>query len=570
MNRVSLETTGQDLLNIPDLFIELLKKRGVEGEERVRKFLYPSMADLPEPKLMKGLVSAVELVADYIDRKRKIVIWGDYDVDGTTGTALLVNFFKELGVHAEYHIPNRLDEGYGLNLEWFEQKKNAGLTGEFLLITVDCGISNRDEIEAIKRLGGTVIVTDHHVIPEEGLPKCIILNPSQVSCGFNGMHLAGVGVAFYLAAGIRSCINNNRSINKSHKELNLKRYLAFVALGTLADMVQLTETNRILVRAGIEALLSTDFIGLQQLLTACEIGNGTIPSEDIGYALGPKINAAGRLGESRLVVDLLTTDDPALAKKMSNRLLDLNRQRRRITEENVETALSVVSRSAIDENRCVIVQGEMHKGVVGIVASRLVDLYGVPAIVFAINEDKAGNIFYTGSARSIAGINIIDLLSRASVWLEKFGGHEMAAGLTVSHANYKGFKDRISSLFQEAFSNRTVITRGRFDARCPVQVLMSDEYLQFLQLLEPFGPGNEMPMFEDPAAKVIDTRKVGRDMEHLQITIRTKYSQLKGIGFGLADRAHDIQQQPVRKIIYTPTINRFRGTQSWQVRVIDL
>lgn len=570
MKKVTSGSGRRNHKNIPELFKELLRGRGVEGEEGVRRFLYPSMADLPEPKLMKGLVSAAQLVADFIDNKKKIIIWGDYDVDGTTGTALLVNFFKEVGVGVEYHIPNRLDEGYGLNLDWFAQKKNAGLESDFLLITVDCGISNRDEIEAIKRLGGTVIVTDHHAIPGDGLPNCIILNPSQTSCGFNGMHLAGVGVAFYLAAGIRSFYRQKNSLLKEHSDVNLKRYLAFVALGTLADMVQLTETNRILVRAGVEALLATDFVGLQQLLSVCEIGNGVIPSEDIGYAIGPKINAAGRLGESRVVVDLLTTDDLRFAKKLSNKLLDLNRERRRITEENFDTALSIVSSSLVEKCRSVIVQGDMHPGVVGIVASRLVDLYGVPAIVFASLEDEAGNMFYTGSARSVDGVNIIEILSEASVWLEKFGGHEMAAGLTVRRDNYPGFSTRILSLLQDAYNSRTVVKKKKFDASCPVETLMSDDYLQFLQLLEPFGPGNEQPLFEDPAAKVIDTRKVGRDMEHLQLTIRTKYSQLKGIGFGLADRAHDIQRQPVRKLIYTPTINRFRGTISWQVRVLDV
>ncbi len=560
----------EKLSQIPSIFIEYLKTRGVVGDEAAYKFLYPALSDLPKPTTMKNLSEAAKLVVDYIVTEKQIIVWGDYDVDGTTGTALLVNFFRELGTEVRWHIPNRLKEGYGLNAKWFTNPENIHLATDFLLITVDCGISDYEQIEVIKKIGGKVIVTDHHSLPEKSMPDCLVLNPSQPSCGFNGKQLAGVGVAFYLAAGIRGEISSHSHLGSVARQLNLKRYLAFVALGTVADVVDLTSTNRILVRGGLETLSESHFIGLTELLASCEISGDYITSEDIGYLIGPKINAAGRLGESKIVVDLLTEQDRKRAKRLAQQLTELNMERRRISADNLELALTSISRFSLEQDRCAIVRGDLHQGVAGIVASRLVDMFRVPAIVFAKKEHPDGQIVFTGSARSVEGVNIIALLSKCAEWIEKFGGHEMAAGLTVTHNNIQNFERDLKILTREAMKEAHVKPKKQYDIRCSTELVMNKEHLGCIRLLEPFGPGNPQPVFLDAAVTIIDSRTVGRDSEHLQVTIRGKYCNFKGIGFSLGNRLNDIQKVPERKMIYTPTMNRFRGNVNWQVRVIDL
>jgi single-stranded-DNA-specific exonuclease len=570
MNKNTQNHIAERISHIPPVFIEYLKTRGIVGDEAAYKFLHPTLADLPKPELMKNLPAAARLAVDYITAKKQIIIWGDYDVDGTTGTALLVNFFRELGTEVKWHIPDRLNEGYGLNSRWFTNRKNKNLLDDFLLITVDCGISDPQQIEVIKKLGGKVIITDHHSLPEQSIPDCLVLNPSQPACGFHREHLAGVGVAFYLAAGIRAELTLHAHLAREAGKLNLKRYLAFVALGTIADVVELSATNRILVRGGLEALLEPHFIGLKELLISCEISGDQITSEDIGYLLGPKINAAGRLGESRIVVELLTEQDRKKARKLAEQMTELNMERRRISSDNLEIALTTLSTSSLERNRCAIVRGDLHQGVAGIVASRLVDLFRVPAIVFAKNEHADGRIFFTGSARSVEGINIIAILAECAEWIEKFGGHEMAAGLTVSDDNIKNFEAYFISLAGEAMEKMQVKPKKQYDIRCSAELIMDKDHLNCLRLLEPFGPGNPQPIFQDPEATIIDSRTVGRYSEHLQVTIRGRYTNFKGIGFSLGKHLNDVQQQPKRNMIFTPTMNRFRGTVNWQVRVIDL
>lgn len=555
---------------IPQIFNELLEKRGVVGEEMLRKFLYPRLSDLPQPQAMKNLPEAVRLVLQYVDDGNQIVIWGDYDVDGTTGTALLVNFFRELGVEVIWHVPNRMTEGYGLNTAWFLERRKIDLGTHFLLITIDCGISNGPEIDLIKKIGGRVIVTDHHNLPDRNLPACLILNPAQTSCGFHGEHLAGVGVVFYLAAGIRAEYGRRTGAGELPAKVNLKKYLALVALGTIADVVDLTATNRILVRAGLEALADTPFPGLQELLLSCDICKGDVTSEDIGYLIGPKINAAGRLGESDLVVDILIAGSRKEARRLVQKLTELNELRKRITAENLETTLTLAVHANVDANRCLVVKGELHQGVAGIVAARLVEIYGVPSIVFAEKELPDGSIRLVGSARSIAGLHILEMITSCARWVERFGGHEMAAGLSVRLENFAGFEAAFTEVAQKRWSGRVPATRRRFDVQCSVDQLMSDDHLAFLKLLEPFGPGNLQPIFYDNSVRIVDSRRVGKDAEHLHLTIRGRYANLKGIGFSLGGRIDEVQQVPERSMLFVPTINRFRGNVSWQVRVIDL
>jgi len=255
---------------------------------------------------------------------------------------------------------------------------------------------------------------------------------------------------------------------------------------------------------------------------------------------------------------------------MASQLTELNKERKRISAENLESTLMQLHSHVVEREKCAIVKGSVHQGVAGIVASRLVEIFGVPAIVFAKNEQADGDLRYTGSVRSVEGVNIMEILTQCSGFIEKFGGHRMAAGLTVCESKINDFEISCKSLIHAAMAKREVAPKSRFDICCAAEVIMNRDYLQCIRLLEPFGPGNLQPIFQDPAATIVDSRTVGRAAEHLQVTIRGRYSNLKGIGFSLGYRLTAVQEEPRRNMLFTPTMNRFRGNVSWQVRVIDI
>lgn len=569
VNPSPLQSRMIDVKEIPPVFLEILQKRGIEGSDAISRFLLPKLDDLPKPWIMAGMEDAVDLVIEYLVKEKRIIVWGDYDVDGTTGTALLVNFFKKLGKEVEWHIPNRLNEGYGLNAEWFSVQKKYFLS-DFLLITVDCGISNGLVIEKIKKMGGKTIITDHHSLPKNSLPDCVILNPSQKNCGFNQEHLAGVGVAFYLAAGIRSRLLSSGNCGSDLKQLKLKDFLAFVALGTVADVVRVGLTNRILVRAGVEAIKNTSFPGIAALLDSCDIHNGEIGSEDIGFLLGPLINAAGRIGDSETVVKLLTTASAAEANILAKKLVKLNLKRKSICSNDFKQTLEKISKNLISEDKCIVVSGEIHRGIAGIVASRLVDMFRVPAIVFGTAKGENGERLLVGSARSVEGVSVVEVLDNASELLLKHGGHAMAAGATLFEDNFIEFGVKFKSFIGRLMKERPARKTNISVFACEVDEMMSEKCLSFFELLEPFGPGNELPVFFDKNADIVDSKRVGREAEHLQVAVRGKYSNYKGIGFGLGERRSEIQETPRRELHYTPTKNRYRGRTSWQIKITDL
>lgn len=553
----------------PDLYYKLLEKRGLKTEQEIDAFLYPKLANLPPPGGMKNLHEAADLVERYMDSGNQIIVWGDYDVDGTTGTALLVNFFNTFNIEVLWYIPNRLTEGYGLNVAWFYENKNRFKSKNFLLITVDCGISNQSEIKDIQGLGGAVIVTDHHAVPEVA-PDCIVLNPEQVGCGFSNEKLAGVGVAFYLAAGIKSNLLDNSSYNLLARKVLMKNFLAFVALGTLADLVELTATNRTLVKGGLEALGLTPFKGLKNFVDANEVDRAHLNSDDVGYLLGPKINAAGRLGKSFTVVELFTEKDEQLINKKIALLDSLNKRRKEICGEDTEKAVRQINAHMISRKKYCFISGGYHPGVAGIVASRLVELYRVPALVLCEEKFASGETVFKGSGRSIDGINLVKALNACSSLLIRYGGHAMAAGLALSGENLKLFEVAFSAKISEMFESLVHKRRAVFDLQTDVDTVMDPKMLKALELLEPYGPLNPQPIFRAKNTRLIQCKTIGQNGVHLSGSVRGKYSNYRAIGFGLGDRISDIQISPDRDLIFTPTKNRYRGNTSWQVRILDI
>ncbi len=548
------------------LITELLSHKGIKNQTDIESFLNPKLADLPHPNEMFGMESAAKEVVIALQEEMPILIWGDYDVDGTTATSLLYNFFSEIGVKKlHYHIPNRLTEGYGLNIDYFNSSDWISDT-PFLLITVDCGISNYEEVEAIKKMGGRVIITDHHLLPDT-VPDCIFLNPSNPQCGFNNKFLAGVGVSFYLIAGIRNHLKTHNITLSGIKETNsLKHFLAFVALGTLADIVHLSEVNRVLVKAGIESLSQTPFKGLKTLLESSEIYNSDLSSEDISYNIAPKINAAGRFGVGEKVVDLFTADEDKTINKLVKKLTKLNDDRKLQCKNALEEILETIDSKTVKEENCIVITGDFFEGIIGIIASKLVDQYKVPVFVFS-NIDKNGDI--KGSARSIEGVNILNAVKVNDFLLKKFGGHSMAAGMSMSYRNFKQFKENLINVFSNLTLNKNL--KQAYDVESSIEEVFNPEFLKLFKHLEPFGEGNRQPIFYGQNVSIVSSRRVGFNGSHLQLTLRNKYNNnVKGVGFNLGHKFELAEPGSFVNIYFTPTINRYKNSSTWQARIVDL
>ncbi|MFV0437337.1 MAG: single-stranded-DNA-specific exonuclease RecJ [Desulfopila sp.] len=554
---------------IPPIIQKIFSTLKLHDDEKITDYLNPRLEQLPNPMQMQNMAEATELFLAEFERGSEIVIWGDYDVDGVSGTALLVNFFKALGVESHWHIPNRLTDGYGLNSAVFRDLHAARLAGKpFLLITVDCGIANYREVAEIMEMGGKVIVTDHHQLPVSPLPSCVVLNPSQEDCGFHEEKLAGVGVAFYFAAALRM-VMEKRGFFKREAKPNMKDYLGFVALGTVADLVELTGTNRILVRAGMETLTDSAVVGLQALIENAGLARRALTTEDISFLLAPRINAAGRLGRAEVAAHLLTSDNIVAAAKLARKLEDFNGKRKSLCEENLEKALHILDEVEMRKRRSIVVVGEFHLGIIGIVASRLVELHGKPAIVFGYAGEDRDRV--KGSGRSVPGIDLVECLHESRAHIAQYGGHAMAAGLSVEMDKMTGFTET----FERAVELRQLEAlhyqaAGPMLVECNVDEVMEKITLEFLQRMEPFGPENERPVFVDPSASVLTCRTIGANRQHLQLTLRGKYANYRAVGFGLGRKKKEIESQPTRKIVFTPMINRYQGTTDWQLRITDI
>jgi len=558
-------------VQIPSIIRKILSSLNLHDEQEIENYLFPRLERLPSPMLMKGMKEAVALFKEEVARESEIIVWGDYDVDGTTGTSLLVNFFRELGIEPHWHIPNRLTDGYGLDaLTFSEIREKYFPQKEFLLITVDCGISNFKEILEILAMGGRAIVTDHHQIPTGELPGCITLNPNQDGCGFQDQKLAGVGVAFYFAAAIRAAFEKDDYFENGTKP-NMKDYLGFVALGTIADLVEMTATNRILVRAGMESLPNSGIPGLRALIGSAGLQGQSLATEDISFLLGPRINAAGRLGKADVAVQLMTSDNEIVGHKLSRQLESFNEERKNICKHNLELALSKIDIILDKLKNSLVIVGDFHVGIIGIVASRLVEMYGRPAIVFARSESGSAGPLLKGSGRSIPGINLLDCLHSCASNMVKYGGHSMAAGLTIEesafNAFFRGFDQAVE--LQRLNQKHSQVLRSNA-IECSMDEIMNKDALEYLQRLEPFGPENEQPLFVDSTASVVSCKAIGENGRHLQLTLRGKYENYRGIGFGLGKKRNEIQENPLRKISFTPMMNRFRGAVEWQLRITDI
>lgn len=524
-------------LRLPDVVADLLCRRGLTNPEEAAPFLSPQLAELPSPAALKGLDVAVDILAETIQAGQPVVIHGDYDVDGITATVLLTDFLAKLDVKAIWHLPNRLTDDYGLTM-----KSVAALAEKVrmpaLLITVDCGITSADEVAYAQKLGFRVIITDHHQPPSDSarMPQAdAVINPRQQDCEFSYKGLSGVGVAFFLIMALRRRLVEE-GVWTQETMPNLRDFLDLVALGTVADVMQLTGVNRILVRAGLEVIGERGRPGIRALCKATGTGQGMITAENIAFQLAPRINAAGRLGNPALAADLLLSTGNT-ATELAKELEQANLLRRELEAAVLDEAVRQAEQQLEQGMESLVLYGRnWHLGVIGIIASRMVDRFQLPSLVFTgetpLYPAEEGEVAVVkGSGRSVPGLDLHRALELCQEQILRFGGHAMAAGLTVRQDTFAAFR----ALFDQQIQQ---MERDEQQQGMLVDALLDDgqncrELLRGLQLMEPFGEGNPEPVF---LAQNVQLEDVHCLREHLKFSLRLNGTRLSGIGFFMAEQ----------------------------------
>lgn len=546
------------------LVARLLINRGIKSEKDIDEFLNVSMDNLHSPELMEGMEKAVGRIYRAISKKEKLMIYGDYDVDGISATSLLIWFFKEIGVDVSFYIPHRVDEGYGLNADAIKKISKQGYT---LLITVDCGVTSVDEVSLASELGLDVIITDHHQIAGELPGACAVLDPARESCKYPFKYLAGVGIAFKLLEGLEKALMEKK-IEGIGDIPNLRKCLCLVALGTLADMVPLVGENRTLVRMGLQQMEKTQRVGLRALINLGNFGERPLTSTDIGFFLAPRLNAIGRLQHAAPGVELLMTDDRFRAKEIAKQLDEENRKRQLIQKRIFHEVISQIEKKIdLSRDRVIILASEeWHPGVIGIVASKVVERYNLPTILFNIKNGIA-----RGSARSIPSFHIYNGLKDCSKNLVHFGGHKYAAGLSVKMSNMDRFQKEFIEVADKNLSPDIGKPVLEIDAEVPLRRFTSD-MIEEIYTLGPFGSGNPNPLFLSRGVKFVEEPYfVGKNNEHVRFEVIDNGHGINGIAFGMASLFEGIDYENGRfDIVFTPTINtRGQMSRTVQLRLRD-
>ncbi|WP_020675629.1 single-stranded-DNA-specific exonuclease RecJ [Geopsychrobacter electrodiphilus] len=531
-----------------------LANRGIHQLSAAREFLQARLNSLPDPDLLPDMEVAVQRLVEALGKGEKIAVHGDYDVDGITGTALLVESLRAFGANVEYHIPSRMKDGYGLSAAAINCAAQSGCT---LVLSVDCGVSALVEADLIARLGLDLIVTDHHQPPEK-LPNCLALvNPHLRANRFPCPDLAGVGVAFFLLLSLRRRLRENGWFTE-RKEPDLRKGLDLVALGTIADMVPLSGVNRILVRFGLQLLDAGERPGVAALKVVADVTRVTCGS--VGFRLAPRLNAAGRLEEASLGAQLLLGEGSDSLAAQAAHLDCCNRERQQIEEQTLQEAIAQIESGCIAEHSLVLAAEGWHPGVIGIVASRLVERYYRPTVMIAL-ADGLGK----GSARSVHGFHLFAALGRTAQNLLSFGGHAAAAGLSLESGRVEAFRNDFEKVAAEELTAEDLVPRIEHDGEVGLGDLSLAAVAQLAELA-PFGMGNPQPTFVCSGLIPSPPQIVGG--KHLRFNVSAQGAQLNCIAFGMANRLE--QFQGTIDLLFRPEINSFRGRDSVQLQVVDL
>ena len=546
-------------LGVDPVLAELLVQRGVTTFQQARSFFRPDLADLHDPFLMKGMEEAVSRVHDAVISREKILVYGDYDVDGTTAVSLVYSFLRRLTPAIDFYIPERYDEGYGVSYKGIDWAHENGFK---LIITLDCGIKANEKVDYAAERGIDVIICDHH-LPENDLPKAVaVLDPKREDCNYPFDDLSGCGVGFKLVQGY--------SQRYGIPFETLVPLLDLLVVSIASDLVSVTDENRILAHYGLKQLNSQPREGLLAMIHLSGL-EPHLTIDDIVFKIGPRINAAGRMESGRIAVELLTASDEATAIRIGTEINEHNNERKNIDRRITQEALDMVRSGGClsSGNATIVYNPQWHKGVVGIVASRLVEAFYKPTIVFT--QSQGGLV--TGSARSVHGFDLYDAIESCADLLENFGGHLYAAGLTLKEENLPAFCERIEKFISGSIIPEMQTPVVDVDARLNFSQI-TPKFLRILKQFQPFGPGNSAPVFL--TENVYDNgmgRKVGAEAGHLKLELIQEshpYHHISAIAFNMASFYEHVKAGNPIDVCYSIVENYYRGTANTQLRIKDL
>ena len=537
-------------LGVSGFLAGLLVRRGIDEPAAAEIFLSPEKQAFYDPFAMKDMDKAVERIARAIAQRETIVVYGDYDVDGMTATSLLIRNLRRLGAEAEYYIPDRQSEGYGFHAEALRRLQEAGTQ---LLISVDCGISAVAETASVGD-GMDIIITDHH-LPGEQLPEAVaVVDPHREDCGYPDKNLAGVGVAFKLCQALWQRL----------RQQDFNEDLEFVALGTIADIVPLLGENRRIAAQGLQAMMTTEFAGIRALVEVAGQQGKKLTAGHVGFMLAPRLNAAGRIATAQKGVQLLLAEDPKVAEELALELNAENQERQQLEKDILALVEKQLESVDMDKAHALVVAGEgWHPGVIGIVASRIVEKYYRPVVIISI-KDGIGK----GSCRSIAGFHMRDALQACSDFLLGFGGHEQAAGLSLEADKIADFRQALDDYAAAQLRPEDYVPVLDVECELPMTAV-SEELIAELSRLEPFGMGNPSPLFVGRNIRGSYAQRKGRDGQHLGFHIDAADRSLTAIGWNIGELAGLVNREPV-DFIFVPEINEFRGNRTLQCKVKEL
>lgn len=554
LTQKQVEEFSQKYGILPILSVVLLN-RGISDEESLRKYIKKPLDSIYNPMLLPGMEKACNRIKSAIDNNEKIVIYGDYDADGVTSVSILYLFLSELGADVSYYIPDRLTEGYGLNIKAVNKLSKSGTK---LIITVDCGIVSSGEVELAKAQGMDVIITDHHT-PQDKIPDTIVVHPNLPQSEYPFKELAGVGVAFKLILGLGMTLGI-----KSSDIFN--KYVEIAAIGTISDVVPLRDENRVIVDRGIKALKVTKNFGLSSLLDLAGVNRDLITTTSVAFGITPRINATGRLSSAKDAVEMLTSASHEEGYKKALELDSLNRKRQAVEKDILDEALSKINTDCnFSAKKVIVIAGDdWHEGVIGIVAAKICDKFYKPCIVLSTKDGLA-----TGSARSIPSFNIFEALKSCEDLLTKFGGHSQAAGLSLSASDIDAFSQKINHYASTTLKDEDMVKSIELDLRLnPTDINMRTA--EALSVLEPLGAENEKPIFSLCNIPVLTASKIGVDGKHLKLSLGNQKNLINAVGFGMGEYADYLKSGDFIDVAFNLDINDFRGTKSVQLILKDI
>jgi single-stranded-DNA-specific exonuclease len=541
-------------IGVSESIAAILIQRGIDTPEKAHSFFNPKLSDLHDPFLLKDMDLAYSRIKSAVYHSEKILVYGDYDVDGTTAVSIVYSYFVTLNPHIEYYIPDRYKEGYGISKMGIDYAHENGIT---LIIALDCGIRSNELVDYANTLGIDFIICDHH-LPGETLPKAhAILNPKRKDCSYPYKELSGAGIGFKLVQAY--------SKKEGFSEDKILEYIDLVAVSIASDMVDMQGENRVLAYFGLKKLNENPSIGLQALI---EVGpkKKRYTIQDIIFGIGPKINAAGRISDAKAAVRVLIEKEYTTARQLTRVLNERNDERKELDNDITKIAVDLVARSEdFHQRKSIVIRGESwHKGVIGIVASRLVEQFYKPTIVFSQNDGML-----TGSARSVKNFDIHEAITECSQWVDQFGGHKYAAGLSIKAEHFDAFNEQFESVVHRDIQETSLLPEVEYDLDIPLDQI-NHNFLTYITKMSPFGPGNPLPIFHTKDLKSNNSPRVLKD-RHLKLQVsQNNRHYIDGIGFGLSEHLPIVSNGEIFDACYCIEENDFNGQIKVQLRLKDL